>query len=92
MEQKIKDQLISLFEEHFKEEVSTFEPLPASGSYREYARIKSIHHQVIGAYNQDIKENNAFFEFSAHFLKRDIPVPRIYLVSSDQKCYLQEDL
>ena len=92
MEQKIKDQLISLFEEHFKEEVSTFEPLPASGSYREYARIKSMHHQVIGAYNQDIKENNAFFEFSAHFLKRDIPVPRIYLVSSDQKCYLQEDL
>ena len=92
MEQKIKDQLIGLFEEHFKEEVSTFEPLPASGSYREYARIKSIHHQVIGAYNQDIKENNAFFEFSAHFLKRDIPVPRIYLVSSDQKCYLQEDL
>lgn len=92
MEQKIKDQLIGLFEEHFKEEVSTFEPLPASGSYREYARIKSMHHQVIGAYNQDIKENNAFFEFSAHFLKRDIPVPRIYLVSSDQKCYLQEDL
>jgi len=92
LEQKIKDQLIGLFEEHFKEEVSTFEPLPASGSYREYARIKSMHHQVIGAYNQDIKENNAFFEFSAHFLKRDIPVPRIYLVSSDQKCYLQEDL
>lgn len=92
MEQKIKDQLIGLFEAHFNEEVSTFEPLPASGSYREYARMKSIHHLVIGGYNQDIKENNAFFEFSAHFLKRDIAVPGIYLVSSDQKCYLQEDL
>ena len=92
MEQKIKDQIISLFEAHFKEEVSTFEPLPASGSYREYARMKSMNHQVIGAYNQDVKENKAFFEFSAHFLKKDIPVPHIYSVSSDQKSYLQEDL
>jgi aminoglycoside/choline kinase family phosphotransferase len=92
LEQKIKDQLISLFEAHFKEEVTLFEQLPASGSYREYARIKSMHHKVIGAYNHDVKENKAFLEFSAHFLKKDIPVPRIYSVSSDQMTYLQEDL
>ena len=92
MEQNIKDQLISLFIAHFKEEVSIFEPLPASGSYREYARIKSMHHNMIGAYNNDVKENKAFFEFSAHFLKKDIPVPHIYSISADQKCYLQEDL
>lgn len=92
MEQKIKEQLTGLFVEHFMEEVSIFEQLPASGSYREYARIKSIHHQVIGAYNHDVKENKAFLDFSAHFLKKGIPVPRIYSVSSDQMCYLQEDL
>jgi len=92
LEQKIKDQLIGLFEAHFKEEVSLFELLPASGSYREYARIKSMHHQVIGAFNQDIKENKAFLEFSAHFLQKEIPVPRIYSVSADRTCYLQEDL
>ena len=92
MEQKIKDQLIGLFETHFKEEVNFFELLPASGSYREYARIKSMHHQVMGAYNHDVKENSAFLEFSAHFLKKGIPVPRIYSVSADQMCYLQEDL
>ena len=92
MEQNIKDQLISLFEAHFKEEVTLIQPLPASGSYREYARLKSMHHNVMGAYNHDVKENKAFFEFSAHFLKREIPVPHIYSISADQMSYLQEDL
>jgi len=92
LELKIKDQLISLFELHFKEEVIFFEQLPGSGSYREYARMKSASHQVIGAYNSDIKENQAFLEFSAHFRNKNIPVPQIYAVSGDQKTYLQEDL
>ena len=92
MELKIKDQLFSLFESHFKEEVTFFEQLPASGSYREYARIKSMSHQVIGAYNQDVKENRAFLEFSAHFRNKNIPVPHIYAVNSNMDCYLQEDL
>jgi len=92
LELKIKDQLFSLFESHFKEEVTFFEQLPASGSYREYARIKSMSHQVIGAYNQDVKENRAFLEFSAHFRNKNIPVPHIYAVNSNMDCYLQEDL
>lgn len=92
LELQYKDQLISLFESHFKEEVSFFEQLPGSGSYREYARLKSASHQVIGAYNQDIKENQAFLEFSAHFRNKDIPVPHIFAVSGDLKTYLQEDL
>ncbi|MBV5314459.1 MAG: phosphotransferase [Prolixibacteraceae bacterium] len=92
MELKIKDQLISLFESHFKEEVTFFEQLPGSGSYREYARMKSAGHQVIGAFNNDVKENQAFLEFSAHFRNKNIPVPHIYATSSDLKTYLQQDL
>lgn len=92
MEPKIKDLLISLFKAHFSEEVNVFEPLPASGSYRQYARIKSINHQVIGAYNKDVKENLAFFGFTVHFQNNNIPVPRIYSISEDQKSYLLEDL
>jgi aminoglycoside/choline kinase family phosphotransferase len=92
LELKIKDQLISLFETHFKEEVTFFEQLPGSGSYREYARMKSAGYQVIGASNSDIKENQAFLEFSAHFRNKNIPVPHIYAVSNDLKTYLQEDL
>jgi len=92
VELKIKDQLISLFESHFKEEVTFFEQLPGSGSYREYARMKSAGHQVIGAFNNDIRENQAFLGFSAHFRNKNIPVPQIYAVSGDLKTYLQEDL
>lgn len=92
MELRIKDQLIRLFESHFKEEVTFFELLPASGSYREYARLKSTNHQVIAAYNQDIKENQAFLEFSAHFRNKNIPVPQIYAINGTEDCYLQEDL
>ncbi len=84
--------MISLFETHFKEEVTFFEQLPGSGSYREYVRMKSTGNQVIGAYNQDIKENQAFLEFSIHFKNKGIPVPVIYAVSYDQRTYLQEDL
>lgn len=92
MELRIKDQLIKLFESHFKEEVTFFELLPASGSYREYARLKSASHQVMGTYNQDLKENQAFLEFSAHFRNKNIPVPQIYTVNDTMDCYLQEDL
>lgn len=92
MELRIKDQLIRLFESHFKEEVTFFELLPASGSYREYARLKSASHQVIGTHNQDVKENQAFLEFSAHFRNKNIPVPHIYAVNNETDCYLQEDL
>jgi aminoglycoside/choline kinase family phosphotransferase len=92
LELRIKEQIISLFETHFNEEVTFFEQLPASGSYREYARLKSANYIVIGAYNQDIKENQAFLEFSAHFRNKNIPVPCIYAVNGALDCYLQEDL
>jgi aminoglycoside/choline kinase family phosphotransferase len=92
LELRIKDQLIKLFESHFKEEVTFFELLPASGSYREYARLKSASYQVMGTYNQDLKENQAFLEFSAHFRNKNIPVPQIYAVNDTMDCYLQEDL
>jgi aminoglycoside/choline kinase family phosphotransferase len=92
LELKVKEQIISLFESHFNEEVVFFEQLQASGSYREYARLKSAGFQAMGAYNQDVKENIAFFEFSARFKESDVPVPQIYAVSEQIDCYLQEDL
>ena len=92
MELKIKEELIQLFEATFKEEMTGFELLPPSGSYREYCRIKSENKQVIGAFNLDKKENRAFLEFSGHFRKAGIPVPKIYCVNEKKTCYLQEDL
>jgi len=88
----IKEELIRLYESHFNEEMTAFELLPASGSYREYCRIKSTGNQAIGAYNADTKENKAFIAFTKHFFEQHLPVPEIYAVNTDSTCYLQEDL
>ena len=66
--------------------------LAPSGSYREYCRLISERRSVIGAYNDDIKENAAFMSFSGHFLEKDLPVPEIFAVSSYLKKYIIEDL
>jgi aminoglycoside/choline kinase family phosphotransferase len=87
-----KNEIIQLFEHHFNEKVETFEMLPPSGSYREYCRMQNKNRSVIGAYNADVKENTAFLSFTNHFLKKKLPVPEIYIVSSDLKKYLLEDL
>jgi aminoglycoside/choline kinase family phosphotransferase len=87
-----KNEIIKLFEHHFNEKAETFEMLPPSGSYREYCRLQNKHRSVIGAFNSDVKENTAFLSFSSHFLKKELPVPEIYAVSSDLKKYLLEDL
>lgn len=92
MELKIKEELIRQFEQHFGEEMTAFEMLPASGSYREYCRMKSKNYQTIGAFNSDIRENKAFLSFTRHFYEQGIAVPEIYEVSQSQTCYLQEDL
>lgn len=81
-----------MFEHHFQETVDRFTAMPASGSYREYYRIRSKNRSVIGAFNADVKENTAFLSFTSHLLKSGIPVPEIYTVSSDLKKYLLEDL
>ncbi|WP_372776329.1 phosphotransferase [Mangrovibacterium sp.] len=92
MELKIKEELIRLFESHFGEEMTAFELLPASGSYREYCRIKSANHQAIGAFNADIRENKAFLSFTNHFYSLGLPVPEIFRANENQTCYIQEDL
>jgi aminoglycoside/choline kinase family phosphotransferase len=87
-----RNEIIQLFETHFQEKAVSFEKLPASGSYREYCRLKNENRTVIGAFNNDIKENTAFLAFSNHFRKKELHVPEIYAVSSDLKKYIQEDL
>jgi len=87
-----KNEIIQLFENQFKEEVESFEMLPPSGSYREYCRLTNSNRSVVGAYNEDVKENTAFLTFTSHFRSKDLPVPEIYAVSSDLKKYLQTDL
>lgn len=87
-----KNELIQLFENHFNEKAESVEMLPASGSYREYCRIKSHGRTVIGACNADVKENTAFLAFTSHFKKNGLPVPAVFAVTADLRKYLLEDL
>ena len=87
-----KNELIELFEQHFDQEIDSFELLPPSGSYREYCRIQNYTRLVLGVSNADVKENMAFFAMTEHFLNKGLPVPKIFAVSSDKTKYLIEDL
>ena len=90
---KITEQkLITLFEQRFSEEVTSLEMLPPSGSYREYLRVKSMHFNAIGTWNEDEKENNAFVSFSRHLRASGVNVPDIYEYDPISRIYLQEDL
>jgi aminoglycoside/choline kinase family phosphotransferase len=92
MKKIIQNNIIDLFEQIFNEKVSDFELLPQSGSYREYCRLKSTTNSVIGAWNNDLRENIAFIEFSKHLKENGINVPEIYSFDKKKNIYLQEDL
>lgn len=92
MKKSTQQYIINLFEETFSEKVTEIELLPNSGSYREYCRLKSSNYSVIGAWNDDIKENIAFVEFSKHLKENGIRVPEIFNFDKKRNIYLQEDL
>ncbi len=92
MDTKVKNKLLQLFKGHFGAEADSFEMLPLSGSYREYARLKSGRLSVIGAFNADVKENIAFLTFSEQLAGAGVPLPEIFCVNDDKTLYLQEDL
>jgi aminoglycoside/choline kinase family phosphotransferase len=84
--------LNDLFHRWCGESSVSINKLPASGSPREYYRIKGTQSSAIGAINLDREENKAFIEFSRHFYSKGLAVPKIYLVDLDNHAYLQEDL
>ena len=92
MKKKTQQDLIDLYRKRFQEENVAVEILPPSGSYREYIRLTSPHFNAIGTWNDDVKENNAFIEFSRHFKLKGINVPEIYDYNPAECTYIQEDL
>ncbi|RUT78193.1 RapZ C-terminal domain-containing protein [Ancylomarina longa] len=92
MKQEIKNALIQLFESWADDKVVETELLPQSGSYREYIRLIGQKRIVLGAFNEDKKENHAFVSFSNHFASKGLPVPKIYHQNEAQNMYLLQDL
>ena len=92
MKQFIKNNIEELYCNHFGEKILEINKLPASGSYREYYRIYTETRTIIGVYNEDIKENRAFYSFADHFNTHGINVPKILAISPGEDFYLLEDL
>lgn len=85
--------LEALFKIHFGEDISETVPLSSDGSDRQIVRLISPSRKTaMGIINENLGENNAFINFSKHFLKYRLHVPVIFGVSSDLICYMMEDL
>lgn len=92
-EKNIHEGIKSQFTEHFKCNVSLYEPLSSHGSDRLIIRLKADDGlSAIGIVHNNIAENKAFILFSKQFRKSGLRVPHIYRVSDNLKYYLMEDL
>jgi aminoglycoside/choline kinase family phosphotransferase len=80
------------YRELFGENKLEIAALPQSGSDRKYFRIISESRSVIGAYNANLEENEAFIGFSKHFLMQKLPVPEVYGYLPDKFIYYLQDL
>ncbi|MBN2214656.1 MAG: phosphotransferase [Bacteroidales bacterium] len=74
------------------EEISSFEPMPESGSVRRYYRIAGKTRRAIGVFNPDKRENRAFVYLSGHLKNKGVHVPEVYDEDRDKNIYLEEDL
>jgi aminoglycoside/choline kinase family phosphotransferase len=66
--------------------------LPRSGSDRRYFRIIDGNKSMIGAYNPNYEENEAFVGFTKHFISKGLPVPEIFCYLPEKFIYFLKDL
>ena len=89
--EEIKKTIAELIE-NLGEKVLEIMAMPCSGSSRQYFRVKTDKRYLVGAYNINIEENEAFFSFSKHFHECGLPVPEILAISPSKEIYVQTDL
>ena len=89
--EEIKKTIAELIET-LGENVLEITAMPSSGSSRRYFRVKTDKRYLIGAYNINIEENDAFFSFSKHFHECGLPVPEILAIAPSKEIYIQTDL
>ena len=88
------DVLERLFEQHFHFPAERVRSLQGQlgGSGRAIVRLSGGGLSAIGITYPVREENVAFLEFSRHFRRHGLPVPKIYAVDLTQGAYLEEDL
>ena len=86
-------QLLDLYISYVGTAPKTTEAITGSGSNRQYFRFTSAEGKsIIGVIGTSVEENHAFITLARHFASKGLPVPQVYAVSDDERCYLQQDL
>jgi aminoglycoside/choline kinase family phosphotransferase len=89
----IKEELLSkLFNELTGKSPEITTVLPKSGSDRIYMRMETGKTSVLGVWNPNRKENDAFTGFAGQFRKIGLRVPEVITYIPDEMVYLAEDL
>lgn len=87
---------MSSLQDLFKQQTGTNaneqEQLAVSGSNRKYFRLKNEIISLIGVEGVSVQENRAFMFMARHFRAKGIPVPKVFIASTDDLMYMQEDL
>ena len=81
-----------LFESWSGKTPTGIQAIAASGSPRKYFRLTKGNQTVIGAYNPDLKENEAFLSFTKHFHSLGLPVPELLCSDPEKGIYIVSDL
>lgn len=87
-----KELLALKYREYTGEECYDIISLPRSGSDRKYYRFTGSGKNLIGAYNPNREENDAFIGFTKHFRSLSLPVPDVYAYFPEAECYFIQDL
>lgn len=91
MSEKTPELLSKLFEEEYGI-VPLIKKIKGGGSSREYNRLWHPEVSVIGAFGDDVYENEVFFKLDEFLEKEGIKVPHVINVAKDRKTYLLQDL
>lgn len=85
------DRIKALFNSFSPSEITSIDKLPQAGSERHYFRIHTADKNYIVTYGANIKENESFIYFSAHFKKRGLATPQILCINAEKDIYIQDD-
>jgi aminoglycoside/choline kinase family phosphotransferase len=80
------------FEEYAGKQADSFITLPQSGSSRINYIAAIEDNKYVVTYNENLRENEAFFYFSELFASLKLNTPKVLLIDEDRNLYVQEFL
>jgi len=87
-----RKELLELFFQTYGGKPESMVKLAGAGSHREYFRMDYRGNECIGTFSPDPLETRAFLEFTRHFSKAGLNVPRIISEDAERGIYLLQDL